>query len=151
MAEEIVDAFPKIVRRPMTCCGLLEAYGFSEPYQRGVREVLFMDGPRTIPHRITADSDQVKKRLQLVIEDQTSNIWHPLNCALISLADIQLTQIREAEAAGFVKVFEFWNPNSGNKVGLYTHTLWKNEEEFHKSDVYKKRHEEYKDDEEDED
>lgn len=144
MADDIVvDDFPKISKRPMTCCGMLEAWGFSEPYQRGTRTIQkkYDPDPQILPNMVKPDPAQVKIRFERVLKEQTQDIWRPLNCALISLANTQLTQIKEAEAAGFKKVFEFYNPNSGNMVGIYTHTLWKNEEEFLKSMVYRKRYE----------
>lgn len=144
MAGEIIDKMPVIEDRPMTCCGMLMAHGFNEKYQNGTRSVPVgwrePNGEKIeLPNFKTANLDIQKKRFQKVIAAQTKDIWAPRNCAVVTLSSTQRTEIEAAKASGFKCVFEFYNPNSGNMVGIYTHTLWDNDSEFMKSDVYKQR------------
>jgi hypothetical protein len=103
----------KIVQKPMECCGMLAADGFS--FDSNDRRTSTLD--RQIYF------DQI---------DAAQKEW-TRSCAIISLSSAQGAVIEEAKRNGFVIIHEFYNPNSGNKVFLMTKTLWKDREDYSKS------------------
>jgi hypothetical protein len=90
-----------IVDFPMNCCAMVQAQGLNYP-RKSVFEAL--------------ENHQRK---------------HKRNCAMITLSEVQGTAIERATEAGFKKVFEFYNPNSTNMIGIYVKTLFDGSEDFH--------------------
>jgi hypothetical protein len=105
----------KIVHKPMECCGMLAADGFSWTDDDG-RE-----------RRTTAEERQAY--FERILEAQRD--WLR-SCALISLSSDQETVLKEARANGFEVIHEFYNPNSGNQVYLLVKSLWKTSGEYRK-------------------
>jgi hypothetical protein len=104
----------KIVDRPMTCCGMLEASGFND---------IVKDELGT---RYANDND----RLGFFAAIEQAQVEDKRNCALISLSDDQPSALAQAKQHGYRVVFEFYNPNSGNKVYLLTKLLWEDTNEY---------------------
>lgn len=109
----------RIIEAPMGCCGMLEAYGFSE-----FRYVMGLDG---------------KTRYQPPTEDETQKYFMEIeraqrinkrNCVLISLSSSQELPLKVAKENGYSVILEFYNPNSGNQVYLLTKILWADRDEY---------------------
>jgi hypothetical protein len=104
----------KLVDYPMDCCGIVEASGIN----------LGEDRRETDPAKREAAWDRVFDR---ITEHQKN---HRRNCAMITLSDNQPEARAAAEARGWISVFEFFNPNSYNKVRIYTKVLWPSRKEY---------------------
>jgi hypothetical protein len=99
---------------PMSCCGMLEAQGFSSVVHE----------PGNAHYANDADREEFFKRIDKHQREGTRN------CALISLSEEQKDALRQAKKSGFQIVFEFYNPNSGNQVYLLTKTLWSDDQDY---------------------
>ena len=102
-----------LVDYSMHCCGIVQADGFSSRSGN--------------PARDNMERTKDKTRFQLIEEHQKK---HRRNCAIIALAEYQRVSIESALANGFAKVFEFHNPNSGYRVGIYAKALWGSAKEY---------------------
>lgn len=122
----------KIIDALMGCCGIVGAYGFNELVTHADDRTRY------------AEPEDIKKRINDLVEAQVplSGSW-PRSCAIIFLASNQQVAVIEAEAAGFVRVHEFYNPNSKNQVYIYTRTIAKTKEEWDASEEKKKYNENY--------
>lgn len=136
--------------RPMNCCGLAAGHGFDVAINTGgkIPEMRLFRGlggkyeqkPTGFffnETRVATKADQVA-RLEYLEQRADGN---GRACVLISLSEAQPEAIAAAEDAGYKRLIEFYNPNSGNQVYLYAKA------EYADHAAYKAVH---KDDDEDE-
>jgi hypothetical protein len=106
----------KLYDYPMSCCGMVEAGGIQARWDYSIDNYHQSDWDTLFGH--------IEKH----------QLDHRRNCAMISLSTQQRHAQEEAVKRGWVKVHEFWNPNSGNKVSLYTKVLWADEEAYREAE-----------------
>lgn len=116
----------------MRCCGVIGGDGFDEPVSTGGG------------WRCSANRD-IEERLDYLIKQSENN---NRSCALIFLSENQYSAMRLAEEKGFKKVHSFYNPNSGNMVHIYVHTLYSTEEEWKEDQSYDDQDEDWEDEDE---
>jgi hypothetical protein len=113
----------RIEDRPMTCCGMQQAQGFSDSVviPGGIKN-RWGDYPQRTPTE--ADLRELFVRLDSAQESNERNV------SMITLSSDQPTAKRIAEENGYVVIQEFYNPNSENQVFIMTKTKYANKAEY---------------------
>lgn len=101
----------KFVDYPMACCGMVEVSGIN---LTGYVADLSVEGGWRRP-----DEREWKPFFDKIEDHQKK---HRRNCAMVVL--VSSYSRKYAEMFGWKKVFEFYNPNSGNHCHIYTKVLW---------------------------
>jgi hypothetical protein len=121
----------------MGCCGVAGGYNFNAQVQHGTIKTL---GGYEYPKWRDPTKEEIEERFdKLVTQHDAEGQWFR-NCLVIFLSERQKVAIEIALSKGFVKVQEFYNPNSHNMVGLYTKVLVADYDGWLASAAYKRRY-----------
>lgn len=124
----------RLIDHAMNCCGMVTA----EEILSGVRRVKEeftcpVFGPGRTRWVITDEAWD--EHFQQIEEHQKK---HRRSCAMMTLVPGHRSAT-EAELRGYKKVFQFYNPNSGNMNGVYVKALWSIREQY-ESDISEGRY-----------
>ena|SRR5258706_8229299 len=109
-----------ITDRPLQCCGMLMAHGWSTTLIPEIDNV-----PKVRYPSCASDYQPRFDKVDSAMEE------FERNCALISLSvNDQLFVIELAKKDGYQIVFEFYNPNSGSQVVLMTKVKYQSKEDY---------------------